>query len=497
MPPDRDGDGFSLPQGDCDDGNPSVNPDANEICNTIDDDCDGSIDESDAIDATTWYQDVDQDGYGNAAATVTRCAQPDGYVASGSGEFDCADTDPNRHPGQDETCDGVDNNCNGGVDEGVTQVFYPDNDGDGFGRSDPSQPPANGDEPVDACSAPEGYVEVGGDCDDTDASAFPGALETCDDTDNDCDGAIDEDLDFTDYYVDSDGDGFGAGPATSSCTALEGMTITAGDCDDTDAGAFPGALETCNLVDDDCDGEVDEGVMTEWYLDSDGDGAGDPDHSVVDCAPPSGYVASSDDCDDTNPDVYPDASDDCGVDNNCNGVIDEGYDVGEIACPAINCLEIRDSVPGAEDGYYHVDPEQDGQAFQVHCLFSVSGGGWTHLSPEYQPTLQSVSREYLYYLNGNWYRSPVTHLVWNWAAYQPLEGTYYYNAGSDERSFGCVDRESGHFGVGCSNGGGDQWKVLPIYNKDPANGRCTICQDQPDVFGAGACAGNVEIYSRP
>jgi hypothetical protein len=83
---------------------------------------------------------------------------PDGYAADST---DCDDTRGDVHPGATEVCDGVDDNCNGSVDEGVTTIFYEDADGDGFG---------NPDKTTEACAAPDGYVADGTDCDDTDPS---------------------------------------------------------------------------------------------------------------------------------------------------------------------------------------------------------------------------------------------------------------------------------------------------------------------------------------
>ncbi|MDP2314836.1 MAG: MopE-related protein [Pseudomonadota bacterium] len=124
---DGDGDGFGDPASattscdapaghladasDCDDADPSVNPAAAELCNAADDNCDGVTDGTDAADASTWYADLDSDGYGDAAASAGACDAPAGYVADDS---DCADTDAARSPAGVETCDdGVDDDCDG------------------------------------------------------------------------------------------------------------------------------------------------------------------------------------------------------------------------------------------------------------------------------------------------------------------------------------------------------------------------------------------------
>jgi hypothetical protein len=107
---------------------------------------------------------------------------PEGVDGDGHGaDVDCDDTNADVHPGAVEVCDGIDNDCDGGVD-GVgaigTVVNYPDGDGDGFG---------DGDAPVLACELLADHVEVGGDCDDTNELVNPAERELCDGIDNDCD----------------------------------------------------------------------------------------------------------------------------------------------------------------------------------------------------------------------------------------------------------------------------------------------------------------------
>ncbi len=99
---------------DCDDGNPDIHTDAEEICDGIDNNCDGTVDEDDAIDASTWYADTDGDGYGDNDAWIESCNLTDGYVIFGD---DCDDDDPSLSPGVIEACDGIDNNCDGTIDE--------------------------------------------------------------------------------------------------------------------------------------------------------------------------------------------------------------------------------------------------------------------------------------------------------------------------------------------------------------------------------------------
>ena len=123
----------------------------------------------------------------------------------------------------------------------------------------------------------DGYTEATGDCDDSNPALAPNAIETCDGIDNDCDGEIDEGATQT-LYADSDGDGFGnINAPIEACTQQSGYVIIGTDCDDSNADAFPGGNEVCDGADNDCNGEIDEGVGDVYYADGDADGHGDPD----------------------------------------------------------------------------------------------------------------------------------------------------------------------------------------------------------------------------
>ena len=512
---DGDGDGFGdadttsltcdQPSGylsddtDCDDADSAINTAASEVCDDADNDCDGAIDDDDSgLDtstASTWYADADGDGYGDVDDSTTTCEALSGQVSDAT---DCDDTDGSVYPGATEDCDEQDNDCDGAIDEGVTQVFYSDGDGDGYGDS------ATG---TYDCTAPSGYVSADDDCDDSNSAAHPGATEVCDEVDNDCDDAIDEGMTST-FYADADGDGYGdSATTTEDCSAPSGYTSDDTDCDDTDSAINTAASEVCDDADNDCDGAIDDddsgldtSTASTWYADADGDGYGDAATTALTCDAPSGYGSDASDCDDTDGGTSPAAAESCdGRDNDCDGATDDGTLGSSSACAATDCQEILADQPGASDGSYTVDGGT-GSAFSVTCDMTRDGGGWSQLTGSMLSTLSSsTSRQYMYSYGSGWYTSPSTALVWNWSSYQSLNGTYSYSSGGSSitGTFSCSHGEGGSYGVGCSNGGGNQWKVLPIYNSpDTTNGTCTVCQDQPDVFGVGACASGVQIWVR-
>lgn len=264
---------------------------------------------------STFYRDADGDGFGDPNVTISSCFTPAGYVSNNT---DCDDTNANVHPGATEVCDGIDNDCNGQIDDGLpTSTFYRDADGDGYG--DPNVT-------TQACSAPAGYVADNTDCNDADAAIHPGATELCNGIDDNCDGQIDEGVKTT-FYRDADGDGYGDPNVTSqACSAPAGYVADNTDCNDSNAAIHPGATELCNGIDDNCNGQVDEGnIGPTWYRDADGDGYGNPNVTIQACSAPAGYVSNNTDCNDSNAAVHPGATEVCnGIDDNCNGQIDEG-----------------------------------------------------------------------------------------------------------------------------------------------------------------------------
>ena len=170
---DKDLDGWTIGDGDCDDTSNSINPGAEDICDGKDNNCDGEIDESGS---NTFYIDYDGDGFGTDTEffTISDCDAPAGYVSNAD---DCDDTDSRVNPSATEVCDGADNNCDGTADEGLLSTQYRDVDGDGFGD------PALAEE---RCGTAEGYALYADDCDDSDPSVNPAAPEVCDGIDNNC-----------------------------------------------------------------------------------------------------------------------------------------------------------------------------------------------------------------------------------------------------------------------------------------------------------------------
>lgn len=136
------------------------------------------------VDGACYEVPVDDTGPADTDTDTSVPADQDGDGYEDA--VDCAPTDPTIHPEAVETCDGVDNNCDGAADEGLASTWHYDYDADGYG----------GQADVEACEQPDGYVANDDDCDDRDATAYPEAPDnTGDGVDNDCDGATDEDYD--------------------------------------------------------------------------------------------------------------------------------------------------------------------------------------------------------------------------------------------------------------------------------------------------------------
>jgi hypothetical protein len=281
-----------------------------EVCNTgQDENCNGMQNEGNALGCTDYYRDLDHDDYGVTADASCLCEPdiPNHYTATEDG--DCNDDDTTIHPDAAETCDATDNNCNGSIDENLFQpctisntygscegteecqdgfwvncdaatpaaetcgnnidddcngatdeqgaagctTYYRDHDNDTWGADDDAR----------CLCSPTGEYDADrdGDCDDNDASANPDQTEICNGQDDNCDGTTDENgaTGCDVYYRDHDDDTWGMDSDTLCMCGPQGeYTATRGqDCEDNASSINPGASETCNSVDDDCDGTTD------------------------------------------------------------------------------------------------------------------------------------------------------------------------------------------------------------------------------------------------
>ncbi|HHO50074.1 MAG TPA: hypothetical protein ENK18_04190 [Deltaproteobacteria bacterium] len=296
------------------------------------------------------WVDADGDGFGRGSPEEV-CALGDGMVDNAT---DCNDDDASVFPGAEELCDGVDNDCDGRIDQGLPTlgIWYPDLDGDGFGAQYPAQ---------EACADPgAGWVDQPGDCDDNNADVNPDAIEICNGSlDDDCDGLEDE-LDpslspasLTTFYRDADLDGYGnSSNVIAACDLLGGYAAVGGDCDDTRRGINPSATEICNGRDDDCDSRIDDddpsidpSTQQRYYIDADLDGYGLAGVSTLACTGGPGLVNNDRDCDDGAPELNWDDKDSDGV-STCEGDCDD-------FAPLINPIDLDG------DGVTACDPAPD------------------------------------------------------------------------------------------------------------------------------------------
>jgi hypothetical protein len=175
----------------------------------------------------------------------------------------------------------------------------------------------------------------------------------CNGADDDCDGSIDEGVQST-FYRDADSDGFGssASGTTAACSAPSGYVSNNSDCNDGNASIRPGGTEVCNGADDNCNGSIDEGVGSTFFRDADGDGFGSSaGGTTVACSAPSGYVSNNSDCNDSNGNINPSQPEVCnGIDDNCDGAIDNGVANGGILDDT--CNNVDDDCDGQIDEDY-------------------------------------------------------------------------------------------------------------------------------------------------
>ncbi|MFH2007115.1 MAG: putative metal-binding motif-containing protein, partial [bacterium] len=226
--------------GDCNDGNPSVNPSALETCATVfDDNCDGDVNDLNASGCNIYYLDQDGDTYGVAGNSQCRCDPQGNYQASVTG--DCNDNNPQVHPAMSETCDtAFDDNCDGVTNElnALNCVsFFWDEDTDGYGTS-LAQCRCG---PYDLYTA-----SLSGDCQDQNVAVNPGAPEICDNIDNNCVNGVDEGF-------DKQSDINHCGACGNTCTNGHGTTVcVSGVC-----------TPTCAAGWGDCNGDPDDGCETD------------------------------------------------------------------------------------------------------------------------------------------------------------------------------------------------------------------------------------------
>ena len=408
-------DGYVEDMTDCDDDDIETNPGADEIPgDTIDNDCvdgDASGDDvdGDEVDAsidcddndenvgaatTMYYADTDGDTYGDADASQAFCTEED--ATSAGFVSDMTDCDDSNELAYDSTaveiCDGADNNCDGGgeeganlADEGVVGDVYTDGDGDGFGDTSTVQSLCLADIAAD-------QVQQGGDCndvseDDDGDSVADGFPINPDATEIAADG-IDQDCTGTETcYEDTDLDGYGSTITVESedlTCSTSGVSEVSTDCDDANEHANDDtATELCDGFDNNCNGDVDEGTEADqvmMYADTDGDCYGDslsgqmmcpmPTMAVV-CDPDSPgtvpeYTSDNTDCDDTDATINPNATENPNEgDKDCDGIETGDLAVTDLQAGDLQITEIMVNPSAVSDS--------NGEWFEVYVSDTLSG----------------------------------------------------------------------------------------------------------------------------
>ena len=443
---------------DCEPLNPAVHSLALESCNGLDDDCDDEVDEElgmlacgdgecfHTVVACQAGKKVSCDPMEGASYEVCDGKDNDcdelvdedfGSQSCGQGECAhsvqvCADGNPAQCDPMEgavaESCDEKDNDCDGTTDEPGAdgcQEYFQDNDWDGHGAGDSAC----------LCEPSAKYKSaLDDDCNDLNPWSFPGATELCDGVDNDCDEEVDEEgsSGCNWFFADGDGDGFGSGDAVCSCLAPgNGWAVTPGDCNEDSSDVHPGAFESCDQLDNDCDGDMDEGFDFASDTKNCG-GCGkectpnngsaecvEGECAILDCI--SGYM----DCNDTYDDgcetnIQQDAVN-CGECNHvcalshatetCSngdcavGGCDEHYAdddlIPENGCeyltygkeksdPGLSCFDVKTFDASVEDGNFWLDPNGGAHddSFETYCYMS---------SPKNAPDYKLVTPDKFYH----------------------------------------------------------------------------------------------------
>ena len=356
---DEDGDGFgtgqpvelcSIERGysefrtDCDDSDAAIFPGAEEVCDEIDNDCNGSVDEG--FEQQKFFADADSDGFGGQFPAITTCIDPgEGWSTNSD---DCNDDNGDINPLAAEVCNGgVDDNCNGladdedgDVDNASKTRYYVDSDADGWGNLGRFE---------DRCAPRAGLVENFVDCNDNDPLVTNRPLNQ-----------------------DLDNDGYGSGIQIPSCPGYPGTADNADDCDDTDP-----------LVN----------IEKNWYLvgqDLDGDGYATGEPEAFSCFPPPGLNLTPEpgpDCNDGDAFINPDADEICGddIDQDCSSI--------DLSCSPETCQVIKTGATNRPSGTYRIFPT-GGSGVEVYCDLETDGGGWTLVASTTGTTLNDQGGSY-------------------------------------------------------------------------------------------------------